>query len=94
MLINIPLTFVLSILSLFNQLGIAGLIGLAALVLESLLNQWVIRLYQKLRKRELNFIDQRTKLISEYINSARILKYYGWDKLAIENVKKMRKKEI
>jgi hypothetical protein len=34
--------------------------------------------------------DKRAKMLTEYINGIRILKYYGWEEYALNNIKEVR----
>lgn len=37
--------------------------------------------------------DKRSKMITEFINGLRIIKYYGWEMMVVDNIKKIRNNE-
>ena len=46
------------------------------------------------RRIKLKLTDQRTKYINEYIDGIRILKYYGWEDFALNNIASVRHNEV
>ena len=48
---------------------------------------------QRFRMQELQYSDQRTKAMTEFIGGIRILKYYGWEEFALKRIFDIRKKE-
>jgi len=48
---------------------------------------------EKFRKQEMNFSDNRARLLAEYFAGIKLIKYFGWENLLIEKVMKVRNNE-
>lgn len=79
---------------LVSLLGVAGLIGLAALVLISPLAKHVAKNYLKLDDEIMAHRDKRVSLMSSLLSGIRIVKYFAWEKDMQREVSVIRNKEI
>ena len=89
-----PLQIGLSMYLLWNELGISVLGGVAALLIMIPINGYLTRVSKRLQTKQMKFKDERVKLINEIINGIKVLKLYGWEQPFMDDVLKIRNKEL
>ncbi|KAJ3163249.1 Canalicular multispecific organic anion transporter 2 [Geranomyces michiganensis] len=91
---SVPLSTLIGIVLLWQQLGVASLAGLAVIVAIVPLQGAMGRIYERLFSKKMKLADARISLIDETINNIRTLKYYGWVAIFADRVFTARKKEL
>lgn len=92
-LITSPIMIVVSLALIINEVGASGLMGIVMLFLGTMMSGKLGMQQIKIRQQSLKYSDQRAKMMTEYINGMRILKYQGWEQFAIDNIQTLRKQE-
>ncbi|CCD27007.1 ATP-binding cassette glutathione S-conjugate transporter YCF1 NDAI_0J01150 [Naumovozyma dairenensis CBS 421] len=85
-----PFQIVLCLISLYKLLGHSMWVGVIILVIMMPLNSFLMKTQKKLQKSQMQFKDERTRVISEILNNIKSLKLYAWEtpyKAKLENVR-------
>lgn len=93
-LFTIPLQLILYSAYLFNYLGYAFFVGLGTMIIMMLLNfyfQYLGMLYQE---EYMKNSDERTEMVTNTVNSIKIIKMYGWEDEFLRKAKEMRAAEM
>ncbi|XP_047482005.1 multidrug resistance-associated protein 1-like [Penaeus chinensis] len=93
-LVTLPVTIIVSIILLWQQLGASVLAGVAVLVLLVPLTSFLANRVKVLQQANTKFGDQRVKLMNEIISGIKVLKLYAWEGAFSSMVDKIRKKEM
>jgi len=75
-----PLQLSIGIWLLYQEIGIAGVMGLVVLLLMIPMNTWVARKQANFTRNTMKSRDTRVKLFNEVASGIRIVKYYAWEK--------------
>jgi len=89
-----PLQLVLSMVLLYQQLGIAILAGLLITLINIPFNGWVAVKLRQLQRLVMRQKDKRIKLLSEIFNGIKIVKIHAWERPFIDRTKTIRDEEI
>ncbi|GLJ53349.1 hypothetical protein SUGI_1137540 [Cryptomeria japonica] len=89
-----PLRIVVSITLLYNQLGVASLIGAVILVLLFPIQTFVIGRMKKLSKEGLQRTDRRIGLMNEVLAAMETVKCYAWENSFQQKVQHIRNDEL
>ncbi len=79
---------------LWSYLGAAALFSLAALVLISPFSRALAQRFTRLDHELLEYRDERVTLMTQLLHGIRVLKYFAWEKSAVQEVEKVRSKEL
>ncbi|HRK59112.1 MAG TPA: ABC transporter transmembrane domain-containing protein, partial [Candidatus Kapabacteria bacterium] len=79
---------------LWSYLGVAALFSLAALVLISPFSRALAQRFTRLDHELLEYRDERVTLMTQLLHGIRVLKYFAWEKSAMQEVEKVRTKEL
>lgn len=74
-----PFQIILCLYSLHGLLGNSMWAGVAIMVIMIPLNALIARYQKKLQKTQMEYKDERSRLISEILNNIKSLKLYGWE---------------
>lgn len=89
-----PLVIFVGLALVIAEIGVVGLIGFAIIVMSYVLQIHFNKKMLQYRRGVMMQKDIRSKLINEYIEGVRVLKYYGWEPFAEKTIFEVRKKEI
>lgn len=92
-LVTSPIMIVVSLSLIFTEVGVMGLFGVLVMFIGTFASGKIGFIQMKIRQKTLTFADKRAKMMSEYINGMRILKYQGWELFALSNINEVRKGE-
>eukprot|EP00057_Strongylocentrotus_purpuratus_P027514 XP_011681988.1 PREDICTED: ATP-binding cassette sub-family C member 9-like [Strongylocentrotus purpuratus] len=84
---SIPLQITVTLVLLYQQLGLAALLGSAIFVFLLPFQAKIASLMSRLQKTTLNYSDTRLKLSNEMLQGIKILKLYGWEELYCSAIK-------
>eukprot|EP00761_Pharyngomonas_kirbyi_P013067 gb/GECH01013094.1/.p1 GENE.gb/GECH01013094.1/~~gb/GECH01013094.1/.p1 ORF type:complete len:1376 (+),score=357.92 gb/GECH01013094.1/:1-4128(+) len=79
---------------LFNLIGWATIAGVVVMILLIPLQGYLTRFFAKMRRRILEWTDERIKIINEVLQGIRVIKFYAWEKSFLERVSGIRNKEL
>uniref|UniRef100_A0A914E7D4 Multidrug resistance-associated protein 1 n=1 Tax=Acrobeloides nanus TaxID=290746 RepID=A0A914E7D4_9BILA len=86
-----PMQIALSLLFLWNQIGISVLSGVAIMLLLLPIN---FLFTMKIRKYQMGLKDERIKMVNEVLNGIKVIKLYAWEIPMEEVVTTLRDREI
>eukprot|EP00899_Mesostigma_viride_P020489 jgi/Mesvir1/28441/Mv15863-RA.2 len=89
-----PLRIVISMVLLYQQLGIASVVGLLVLLLVLPIQALVMRRIAFLSKTMMGKSDERVKLLSEILSAMDVVKCYVWEGSFQEKVSAIRTEEL
>lgn len=89
-----PLQIIISVVILWNYLGIASLAGVLMMFIFVPINIFLANKSKLLKMEKLKHQDQRIKLTTEILNGMKVLKFYGWEISFNNIVNKIRETEL
>ncbi|XP_020571516.1 ABC transporter C family member 3-like [Phalaenopsis equestris] len=90
----IPVQVGLALVILYNKLGFASLVALAATTLVMTTNIPFSKLEQSFQEKIMESKDMRMKTTSEILRNMRILKFYGWEMRFLSKIINLRENEM
>ncbi|RAK78513.1 putative ABC multidrug transporter [Aspergillus fijiensis CBS 313.89] len=88
-----PISITLALVFLYQMLGWPSLFGVLTLLCLSPLPALASRKVSRIQRSVMRATDARLSKISEYLNSIRTLKYFGWEHAAIDSINNVRRVE-
>ena len=92
-LTGVPISTIIAMIFLYHMLGWPSLFGVLALVCLTPLPAMASRRVSRIQRSVMQATDTRLARISEYLNSIRTLKYFGWESAALDQISKTRELE-
>ncbi|KAG8474416.1 hypothetical protein CXB51_033997 [Gossypium anomalum] len=89
-----PFRIIISVVLLYQQLGVASLLGTVILVLMVPLQTIVISKMRKMTKEGLQWTDRRVSLMNEILAAMDTVKFYAWEKSFQTRVHSIRNDEL
>ncbi|KAJ3173332.1 hypothetical protein HDU87_007706 [Geranomyces variabilis] len=89
-----PLSIVIAILLLWQQLGVASLAGMVVILAILPLQAFMGQIYEKLFSKKMAAADTRISRVDETLDNIRTLKYFSWVSIFAARVQAARKKEL
>jgi len=89
-----PLQLTISMVLLYQQLGIAIFAGLGVMIINIPFNIWITNKMRTLQQLVMRYKDQRIKLLSETVNGIKIIKIHAWEESFRKRAEAIRDKEI
>ncbi|XP_010460830.1 PREDICTED: ABC transporter C family member 11 isoform X1 [Camelina sativa] len=89
-----PFRIILSMILLYQQLGVASILGSLILFLLIPLQTLIVRRMRKLTKEGLQWTDKRVTIINEILASMDIVKCYAWEKSFESRIQGIRNEEL
>ncbi|RDW64705.1 hypothetical protein BP6252_10356 [Coleophoma cylindrospora] len=94
MSIAIPLQVTVTTVFLYRLIGWSSFAGLAVMIMGLILPSIISRQMMLTQRKVMARSDVRIGMVSEYLSSIRVIKYFGWEKVMAEKVKEMRNLEL
>ncbi|CAG9761169.1 unnamed protein product [Ceutorhynchus assimilis] len=94
MLWSAPISIVLAIFFLYQELGVAVFAGVAVMVSLIPLNTIIVNQSRKLQVKQMKNKDERVKVMNEVLAGMKVLKLYAWEKSFEQAIMAIRNKEI
>ncbi|OGM49209.1 ABC multidrug transporter [Aspergillus bombycis] len=85
-----PIATTVAVIFLYRMLGWPSLLGVSALLCLSPLPALASRRVSRIQRSVMQATDVRLSKISEYLNSIRTLKYFGWEHAAMDSINEAR----
>ncbi|XP_026315311.1 multidrug resistance-associated protein 1-like isoform X2 [Hyposmocoma kahamanoa] len=89
-----PLQIALAVFFLWGILGPSVLAGLAVIIIFIPINGLIINKVEALQVSQMQYKDERVKLMNEVLNGIKVLKMYAWEPSFEDQILKIRNKEI
>lgn len=86
LLYDAPSQFIMCLISLHKILGTSWIMSLLVLLVFLPINYVTTNVMKRLRKQQMSFIDERTKLTTEIMSNVKSLKLYGWEKALLSRL--------
>jgi ABC-type multidrug transport system fused ATPase/permease subunit len=93
-LIEIPISAVVSISSLYFLIGWSSFVGILLVFAIGPISKKLSQLMIKYQKLLLENTDKRVSMINEMLQGVRIIKYFAWEEHFIEQITQAREKEL
>lgn len=78
-LYSAPIQLTISMVLLYQQLGLAVIAGVGVMLINSPFNAWISVKLKELQQLIMRFKDKRIKLLSEMFNGIKIIKIHAWE---------------
>lgn len=85
-LIGVPIGTAISLIGMYRMLGWASLVGTVILVLATPVSVWLGRRMLVSQRRVRKAQDSRMSLVTEYLASLRVIKYFSWETPITESI--------
>eukprot|EP01031_Cornospumella_fuschlensis_P050332 gene50332-61577_t len=89
-----PLLMVISMALLIVYVGWAAVAAFAAMLMLTIIQIVIGKQVGEVRKKQVKFTDERTKVINESLQGIRILKYYAWESATAHRIEHLRRQEV
>lgn len=83
---GVPISTTIAMVFLYRMLGWPSLFGVLALICMTPLPALASRKVSRIQRSVMQATDSRLSKISEYLNSVRPLKYFGWESAALDRI--------
>ncbi|KAJ2999390.1 hypothetical protein HDV02_003008 [Globomyces sp. JEL0801] len=93
-LIDMPLSIIMSISGLLYIMGIPALAGLAVIVVSGPISTWALSKLYKILKETRILTDKRIQITNEALQGIRIIKYMSWEPQFIKKINDARENEL
>lgn len=93
-LFTAPLSITISLISLYQLIGVAVFIGLAWLLFVVILAKILMRIAAKLEDKQQSKTDERVRIASEIIEGISVIKAYAWEEPITRKVEEARRAEL
>jgi ABC-type multidrug transport system fused ATPase/permease subunit len=94
LLVNLPVSIVTAISSLFFILGPSSFVGVGIIILLIPVSSYLGKLIVRFTNRILEATDARIAIMNEILQGIRIVKYFAWEKHFAAKIEVARKKEL
>jgi ABC-type multidrug transport system fused ATPase/permease subunit len=89
-----PLHLIISLVLLYLEVEWCSFICVAMIIIMAVCQALLMQLFVKLRFEKQRETDKRTKLLQEFFEGIRIVKYYAWERFAYNRIGEVRHQEI
>jgi ABC-type multidrug transport system fused ATPase/permease subunit len=89
-----PLSLVLGVVLVWELLGPSCLVGISVVIAAQIVNAFITRILLRWEKRRRLAKDKRTNITSQFVESLRYLRYYGWQSHWLNQIMKAREHEL
>ncbi|KAJ3303599.1 hypothetical protein HDV03_003676 [Kappamyces sp. JEL0829] len=93
-LIDLPISLVVSVTGVIYLMGLSGLAGLVVILLSGPASTWATSRLLKSGRVVRKKVDARLQVVNETFQSIRIIKYLGWDETFLDRILKARDDEL
>uniref|UniRef100_A0A914X2S6 ABC-type glutathione-S-conjugate transporter n=1 Tax=Plectus sambesii TaxID=2011161 RepID=A0A914X2S6_9BILA len=93
-LFTAPAKMIISMIMIYQLLGTATFFGVAIMALLVPINVVMVKRQKKLQVKQMEYKDERLKLMNEILNGMKVLKLYAWEPSMEKLVEDIREKEM
>jgi len=89
-----PVHLIVTLALMYLEIEWCAFICIAMIIIMAVCQTFVMQLFVRLRLEKQRETDKRTKLLQEFFEGIRIVKYYGWERFAYNRIGEVRSQEI
>ena len=89
-----PVEIVLSVVFLYGLLGWSSIVGVAMMIVTMIIPGMLAKLLAKVERRTRLASDARIEMMTETLNSVRIIKFFGMEKVFLSRIREKRENEL
>lgn len=89
-----PLQIGLSLILLWNQIGVSVVSGVVVMLMLLPINFFITMLIRKWQVQQMKYKDERTKMVNEVLNGIKVIKLYAWETPMETVINDLRYKEL
>lgn len=89
-----PVEIILSVVFLYGLLGWSSLVGVAMMIVTMIIPGMLAKLLAKVERRTRLASDARIEAMTETLNSVRIIKFFGMEKVFLSRIREKRENEL
>jgi len=90
----VPVEIVLSVVFLYGLLGWSSIVGVAMMIVTMIIPGMLAKLLAKVERRTRLASDARIEMMTETLNSVRIIKFFGMEKVFLSRIREKRENEL
>jgi len=91
---SLPFQFAVTLILLYQQVGISFLTGLIFTILVIPVNKWIANRIGSLSEKMMTAKDKRVNMMSELLAGIRVIKYFNWQQFFTSRVDGIRQEEL
>jgi len=91
---SVPIEIILSVVFLYGMLGWSSLVGVAMMIVTLIIPGILGKLLVKIDRRARLASDARIEVMTETLNSVRIIKFFGMEKVFLSRIREKRENEL
>lgn len=91
---SVPVEIVLSVVFLYGLLGWSSIVGVAMMIVTMIIPGMLAKLLAKVERRTRLASDARIEMMTETLNSVRIIKFFGMEKVFLSRIREKRENEL
>nr|QNH67891.1 ATP-binding cassette transporter subfamily C member 10 [Brachionus rotundiformis] len=91
---SLPFQLVITLYLLYIQIGPSFLVGLIFVIILIPINKFLSDFIGKVQVKMMNFKDERVKLMTEFLDGIRVIKFCAWEAYFLRRIKKVREQEL
>ncbi|KAG0635925.1 hypothetical protein HOY80DRAFT_892204 [Tuber brumale] len=91
---GVPIEVLFSVIFLYDLLGWSSLVGVAMMIITMIIPGMLAKLLAKIQRRSRLASDARIETMTETLNSVRIIKFFGMEKVFLSRIREKRENEL
>ena len=91
---SLPIQISITLYLLYSQIGISFLVGVGFVLILIPINKFISDFIGKVQTRMMLYKDKRVKLMTEFLQGIRIIKFYSWERYFLRRIGEIREKEL
>nr|UOU03344.1 ATP-binding cassette subfamily C10 [Brachionus rubens] len=91
---SLPFQLIITLYLLYLQIGLSFLVGVIFVIVMIPINKFLSDFIGKVQVKMMNFKDERVKLMTEFLDGIRVIKFCAWEKYFIKRIEKVREQEL
>ena len=91
---SLPIVILFSLIFLYGLLGWSSIVGVTMMVITMIIPGMLVKLLAKIKRKTRLASDARIETMTETLNSVRIIKYFGLEKVFLSRIREKRENEL
>nr|APD26503.1 ATP-binding cassette transporter subfamily C member 10 protein [Brachionus koreanus] len=91
---SLPFQLVITLYLLYLQIGLSFIVGVIFVIILIPINKFLSDFIGKVQVKMMNFKDQRVKLMTEFLDGIRVIKFCAWEDYFLKRIKIIREQEL
>ena len=89
-----PIVIIFSLIFLYGLLGWSSIVGVIMMVITMIIPGMLVKLLAKIKRKTRLASDARIETMTETLNSVRIIKFFGMEKVFLSRIREKRENEL